>query len=217
MPAPPAAAVFDNDGLLLDTEDAWTRAEIRLFARFGHAFTPAHKRELIGTSHVLAAARLEAMLGQPAGTGPGLVEELQAMVIEEGRAGVAARPGATELLDALGAAGIALGLASNSQRAFVDLVLEGAGLAERFAVVVAGDEVPAPKPAPDIYLEACYRLGTAPAEAVALEDSPTGIAAARAAGLRIVGVPYLPDLSLAADVVADRLDAPEVLTFLGLA
>jgi HAD superfamily hydrolase (TIGR01509 family) len=208
--------VFDNDGLLLDTEEAWTRAEVRLFARFGKTFTAAHKRELIGTSHVLAAARLEAMLGQPAGTGPALVEELQETVLEEGRAGVAARPGAVALLDALGAAGVPLALASNSQRVFVDLVLGGAGLADRFDAVVAGDEVPTPKPAPDIYLEACRRLGTAPAATVALEDSPTGIAAARAAGLRIVGVPYLPDLELDADLVADRLDAPEVLSFLGV-
>jgi HAD superfamily hydrolase (TIGR01509 family) len=216
MRVPPAAAVFDNDGLLLDTEGAWTRAEEKLFERYGSTFTPEHKRQLIGTSHLLAVQTLEAMLGRP-GEGEALVAELQGMVIEEARTGpIEIRPGAEALLKELRAAGVPLGLASNSERAFVDLVLGRSGLAPCFDTVVAGDEVPAPKPEPDIYLEACRRLGAEPADSVALEDSPTGIAAARAAGMRVVGVPYLPGLDLAADVVAPSLDDPAVLRFLGL-
>ena len=61
----PAAAVFDNDGLLLDTEEAWTRAEVRLFAGYGAAFTMAHKRDLIGSSHHIAGGKLAVMLEQP--------------------------------------------------------------------------------------------------------------------------------------------------------
>ena len=71
----PAAAVFDNDGLLLDTEEAWTRAEVRLFERHGSTFTPAHKRDLIGSSHLVAAGKLEAMLDQP-GNGEALIDEV---------------------------------------------------------------------------------------------------------------------------------------------
>lgn len=217
MPARPAAAVFDNDGLLLDTEPAWTRAEVQLFATHGRTFTPAHKRELIGSSHLVAARKLEAMLDLPPGTGEGLVVELKAMVRREAADGVDPRPGAVALLDALGAAGVPIGLASNSERVFVDLVLGGAGLADRFAVTVAGDEVAAPKPAPDLYLEACRRLGVDPPACIALEDSPTGIAAARAAGLTVIGVPYLPDLDLDAHVVARSLGDDVVYEALGLA
>ncbi len=215
MPPHPAAVVFDNDGLLLDTEEAWTRAETRLFRAHGSTFTPAHKRELIGSSHTIAAGKLATMLHQP-GRGEALVDELYLLVMEEGRAGVEPRPGAVALLDALGAARVRIALASNSLRAFLDLVLDGVGLADRFVVSVAGDEVAAPKPAPDLYLEACRRLDVAPADAVAIEDSPTGVAAARAAGLRVLGVPYLDDLDLDADVVAPSLADPAIHAALGL-
>jgi HAD superfamily hydrolase (TIGR01509 family) len=211
----PAAAVFDNDGLLLDTEDAWTRAETRLFAARGAVFTPQHKRDLIGSSHTIAAAKLEAMLARP-GEGVALMHELEELVLEEAASGVAPRPGAVALLDALAGAGVPIGLASNSRRIFVELVVGSAGLADRFAVVVTGDEVARPKPAPDIYLDACRRLGADPTRSVALEDSPTGIAAARAAGMRVIGVPYLPDLELGADVVATSLADASVHAALGL-
>lgn len=215
MPARPAAAVFDNDGLLLDTEDAWTRAETRLFSGHGSVFTSAHKRDLIGSSHLIAAGKLEAMLGLP-GEGHALMHELQAMVMEEATAGVEPCPGAVALLDALAEAAVPIGLASNSTRAFVDLVLDSTGLTDRFAAVVAGDQVSHPKPAPDVYLEACRQLGAMPGASVALEDSPTGITAARAAGLRVIGVPYLTDLDLDADVVAASLADPAVFRALGI-
>ena len=65
MPSP-EAVTFDNDGLLLDTEAAWTRAERTLFIRRGREFTMKHKRLLIGSSHSMATVKLEAMLGLPA-------------------------------------------------------------------------------------------------------------------------------------------------------
>jgi beta-phosphoglucomutase-like phosphatase (HAD superfamily) len=90
-------------------------------------------------------------------------------------------------------------------------------MAGRFAITVAGDEVPNPKPAPDIYLEACRRLGADPAASVGLEDSPTGAAAAKAAGLTVIGVPYLPEIKVPmADVVAGSLADDLVLATVGL-
>jgi HAD superfamily hydrolase (TIGR01509 family) len=212
----PAGVVFDNDGLLLDTEDAWTRAETELFRRRGMDFTFAHKRDLIGSSHSLAAGKIEVMLGRP-GEGEALMDELQELVMAEAAKGVEPRPGAVELVDALLAAGMPIAVASNSQRAFLDLVLQGSGMASRFAVTVAGDEVPNPKPAPDIYLEACRRLGADPAASVGLEDSPTGATAAKAAGLTVVGVPYLADIAVPqADVIAGSLADSVVLEAVGL-
>src|SRR5581483_7883203 len=123
---PPAAIVFDNDGLLLDTEHAWTRAETELFRRHGGIFTFEHKRDLIGSSHTVAAGKLEAMLGMP-GEGLALMAELHALVMAEATHDVEPRPGAIELVDALLDAGIPVGVASNSSRDFLDQVLRTAG------------------------------------------------------------------------------------------
>jgi HAD superfamily hydrolase (TIGR01509 family) len=202
------AIVFDNDGLLLDTEHAWTRAETVLFERHGETFTAEHKRELIGTSRAVSAAKLERMLSLP-GRGEPLMDELHEYVMQELLAGVPPRPGALALLAAVRAAGVPVGLASNSSREFVDRALSVAQLGDgHFDIVVSADEVAAPKPAPDLYLAACAALGAAPERAAALEDSPTGVASARAAGMFVIAVPYFPDTeiegaSLAAGSLAD--------------
>ncbi len=97
--------------------------------------------------------------------------------------------------------------------------LAAAGLLDgHFQAVVAAEEVAAPKPAPDVYLAACRALGADPARAAALEDSPSGVAAGVAAGMFVVGVPYLRGMALpGADLQAASLSEPEVLAALGLA
>jgi beta-phosphoglucomutase-like phosphatase (HAD superfamily) len=86
-----------------------------------------------------------------------------------------------------------------------------------FDAIVTADDVPAPKPAPDCYLAAARALGAPPADCVALEDSATGVAAARAAGMFVVGVPSFPGVVLAqADLVAASLEDAEVRRVLGL-
>jgi HAD superfamily hydrolase (TIGR01509 family) len=192
----PAAVVFDNDGLLLDTESVWTRAERDLFQRRGIEFTPADKLELVGTSAAVAAGVLERRHGEP-GRGAALIEELNELVVAELEHGVEAMVGARELLEALRRRGTPIGLVSNSPLVFVRRSLEIVGFVERFDVVVSAHEVAAPKPAPDPYLEACVRLEVEAGPAViALEDSPTGVAAARAAGLTVIGVPSLEGIAL---------------------
>ncbi len=214
-PSLPAAVVFDNDGLLLDTESVWTRAEQDLFARRGLDFTATDKRELVGTSATIAGAILERRLGEP-GRAAELIEELNLLVVAELERGVEAMVGARELLTRLRERGTPIGLVSNSPLAFVRRSLEIAGFDDQFDVVLSAHEVAAPKPAPDPYLEACRRLGVEPGPAVvALEDSPTGVAAARAAGLTVIGVPSIEGIgleeahhiaeSLLDTVVGDRL------------
>jgi HAD superfamily hydrolase (TIGR01509 family) len=210
--------VFDNDGLLLDTEEAWTRAEQRLFAGLGRTFTIEHKRTLIGSSRTIAAAKLEVLL-ERAGDGEALMDELLSLVMEEALEGVEPRPGARRLLQRLGDAGIPLALASNSEREFVQRTLESAGLLPDgpFAAVVSANDVEHPKPAPDIYLEACRLLGVSAAEAVALEDSPIGVASAAAAGMFVIAVPYFAGTVLdGASMQADSLDDAAVARALGL-
>jgi HAD superfamily hydrolase (TIGR01509 family) len=192
----PDAVVFDNDGLLLDTESVWTRAERDLFERRDLAFTPADKRELVGTSAEIAGGILERRLGEP-GRAVALIEELNALVVAELEHGVEAMIGARELLGALKARGTPIGLVSNSPLRFVRRSLELVGFESHFDVVLSAHEVAAPKPAPDPYLEACRRLGVEPGPGVvALEDSPTGVAAARAAGLTVIGVPSIDGVAL---------------------
>ncbi|HEU5105600.1 MAG TPA: HAD family phosphatase [Solirubrobacterales bacterium] len=192
----PDAVVFDNDGLLLDTESVWTRAEEDLFERRGLEFTPADKRELVGTSAEIAGGILERRLGEP-GRATELIEELNALVVAELERGVEAMVGARELLERLAERGTPLGLVSNSPLRFVQRSIEIVGLQDHFDVILSAHEVAAPKPAPDPYLEACRRLGVEPGPSVvALEDSPTGVAAARAAGLTVIGVPSIEGVAL---------------------
>lgn len=215
-PTRPQAVVFDCDGLLLDTETAWTRAESTLFERHGSTFTMDHKRDLIGSSHTVAAGKLETMLALP-GQGGALIDELHELVMAEARHDVEPRPGAVALVDALLEAEVPIAVASNSPRAFLDQVLATAGVADRFAHTVAGDEVQHAKPAPDIYLEACRRLHADPAKSVGLEDSPTGAQAAHAAGLYVIGVPYIPDMEVPpADLTTASLADAVVLEAVGL-
>jgi HAD superfamily hydrolase (TIGR01509 family) len=192
----PEAVVFDNDGLLLDTESVWTRAEQDLFNNYGLEFTPADKQELVGTSAEIAGGILERRLGAP-GRAAELIDELNILVVAELEHGVEAMVGARDLLEALRERGTPIGLVSNSPRIFVERSLQLAGFADVFDVVLSAHEVAAPKPAPDSYLEACRLLGVAPGPSVvALEDSPTGVAAARAAGLTVIGVPSVAGVAL---------------------
>jgi len=214
------AVIFDIDGLLLDTEEAWTRAEETLFARRDRAWTMEHKRDLIGSAGAVAEAKLARMLELP-GEGAALLEELNGLVMDEVRKGVAPRPGAVDLVNKLAAAGVPLGLATNSLRPFVLRVLTAAGLvddASPFEVVVTASDVEHPKPAPDLYRAAAAALGAAPERCAALEDSPPGAASALAAGLFVIGVPYFPDGAMPAGVHlrADSLAGPAVHAALGV-
>ncbi len=194
--AAPTAVVFDNDGLLLDTESVWTRAEQDLFERRGREFTPADKLELVGTSAEIAGGILARRLGEE-GRDAELIDELNDLVVEELEHGVESMVGARELLHDLRERGTPIGLVSNSPLRFVLRSLEIVGFEDQFDVVVSGHDVAAPKPAPDPYLEACRRLGVeAGPEVVALEDSPTGVTAARAAGLTVIGIPSIEGVAL---------------------
>lgn len=202
----PDAVVFDNDGLLLDTESVWTRAEEDLFRRRGLEFTPVDKRELVGTSAEVAGSILEGRLGEP-GRAVELIVELNELVVAELEHGVETMIGARELLFALRERGTPIGLVSNSPLVFVERSLQLVGFEDSFDVVLSAHEVAAPKPAPDPYLEACRRLRVMPGpDVVALEDSPTGVAAARAAGLTVIGVPSIAGIALEeAHLLADSL------------
>ena len=201
------AVILDCDGLLVETESGWTRAETAVFAENGFGFGPAEKQLLIGGTLEAGGAAMAEHFGKP-GTGRVLAERLADLVWKELCAGAPALPGAWDLVCRLRDRGIPLAVASNSPRRFVDAALRSAGLEGLFAVVVTADDVDHAKPAPDLYLRACAGLAAEPACSVAFEDSRTGVASARAGGLFVVGVPSVPGSTLDADALYGSLADP---------
>jgi HAD superfamily hydrolase (TIGR01509 family) len=201
------AVVFDMDGLLLDTEVLWQKAEEALFAAHGGVFSHEDKMQVIGTSFDVTARYFAERLGEPPERGPALVHEMTETMYAFVQHEVGGRPGALELVARLRGR-VPLGLASNSPRRLVDAALASAGLTDVFAAIVTSEDVIHAKPAPDIYLEACRRLGSLPSETLALEDSASGVAAAKAAGLTCIAVPQYAETDVtAADRVIDSLEA----------
>lgn len=207
----PKAVVFDCDGLLVDTEPCWTVGETELFRRRGRGFGDAEKALLIGRSLADASVTLAEEFGEQ-GRERELIEELLVLVREAVAAGARVMPGARELVE-FTAGRLPIAVASNSPRALMDVALERGGFAGTFEVSIAADEIASPKPAPDMYLEACRRLGVEPGDALAFEDSSTGVRSARAAGVRCVGVPTLVNHSLEADWVWPSLADPYLVAW----
>jgi HAD superfamily hydrolase (TIGR01509 family) len=192
--AGPAAVLWDMDGTIVDTEPCWMAAEMDLVAAHGGRWTEDDARAVLGFDMLDAAAYIRRVGGidlDPVD----IVVQMTERVIEQVAGRPPWQPGARELLAGLRTAAIPCALVTMSWRrlagAVVDLLPPGT-----FAATVAGDEVAQGKPHPDPYLAAAAALGVDPAACVAIEDSPTGIAAARAAGCFVVGVPHvvpLPD------------------------
>ena len=211
LPGRISAIVFDCDGLLLDTETCWSRAEAALFADYGFGFGPQEKDLLIGRTLEAACANMAEYFGRR-GSGPQLQAELIPRVEAELAAGTQPMPGARRLLELL-AGRVPIAVATNSPRAMLTAALSSAGIAEFFPVSIAADEVERPKPEPQLYVEAFALLGADPITGVAFEDSSTGVAAARAAGMFLITVPSQPGKDLDGDYVTDTLDDPALIVW----
>jgi HAD superfamily hydrolase (TIGR01509 family) len=207
------AVVFDCDGLLAETEAGWTRAETTIFREHGHDFGPEQKRLLIGGTLASGGDAMGDYFGLP-GSGPALADRLASLVWQELAAGAPALPGARDMAESLRHRGVPIAVASNSPQRFVEAALSSAGLLDLFEVIVSSDDVEKAKPAPDLYLTACSRLAAQPDRSVAFEDSRTGVAAARAAKMFVVGVPSMPGTVLDANVSYDSLAHPELRSWM---
>jgi len=213
----PEAVLFDNDGLVLDTEAVWSRGEQELFASRGREFTIEHKRSLVGSPAKVAGQKLARFLDEP-GREDQLIQELDEIVLRELEGGVDAMVGSLELIELLRRAGVPTALVSNSPRRFIERSHRVADTGLPFDAVVSAHEVPEAKPAPDAYLEGCRQLGVEPSKrVVVLEDSPSGVTAGIAAGLFVIGVPSVPGIELPqADLVVSSLEDEQVLHVLGI-
>lgn len=196
--------MFDLDGLLVDSEGAWGRAEQEMVAARGRAWDERVRALLFGRGPDDVARTLADWLGEPDWRSVG--EELRARALEVFREGLEPQPGAARLVAALHGR-LPLGVATNSTRALAETALAGSGLARLVDTLVTPDEVDNPKPAGDVYAEACRRLGTDPTRSVALEDSAVGTVAAKAAGLWTVLVPSFEGVGTdGADAVLSSLE-----------
>ncbi len=195
----PAAVLWDMDGTLVDTEPFWIRAETELVAQHGGTWTQADAHALVGSDLLDSAAYIRRVGGVDMDP-VDIVNAMMERVIEQMADDPPWQPGALDLLAALRAAGVPCVLVTMSWRrlagAVVDLLPPGT-----FAHIVVGDEVSRGKPHPEPYLAAAQRLGVEPAACIAIEDSPTGAASAKAAGCFVLGVPHV------VEVPADTVNA----------
>ena len=199
----PKAVVFDCDGLLMGTEPCWTVAETEIFAKRGLPFGDEQKAQVIGKS-IDAAADTMAELFEEPGAGEAIQAELLELVGEVVAREAEPMAGAQDLVERVQKV-VPVAVASNSPRALLNAALLRGGFENTFPVSLAADEVSNPKPAPDMYLRACEKLGVVPEEALAFEDSMTGLRSAQAAGIRLVGVPTLRGTHFPADFVVESL------------
>jgi HAD superfamily hydrolase (TIGR01509 family) len=203
--------VFDFDGLILDTETCTYEATAGIFADHGETLDLAWWHSIIGTAdHPHWSEILADRLGRPVDRAALVARrEARRLAVLDGLSPCA---GVVDLLDAAAAAGIPTAVASSSGHDWVGGHLERLGLRPRFGAVVTRDDLVGPgartKPAPDLFLLAAGRLGVEPSQCVAIEDSPNGVAAARAAGMVVVAVPGPMTAGLdlgAADLVVPSL------------
>jgi HAD superfamily hydrolase (TIGR01509 family) len=182
------AVLFDMDGTLVDSEKVWDVGLHELAARYGAALSAAARARMVGTSMIESMDILHTDIDQPWRDADDSVRWLEMRVSDLFAAGLIWRPGARALLAAVRTAGIPTALVTATRRALVDVALTTIGAAN-FDVVVCGDEVDQTKPHPEPYRTAAALLGASTASCVAIEDSPTGIESARAAGCVVVAVP----------------------------
>lgn len=180
--------MFDFDGLILDTEEPVYRSWLEVYEAHGEELPFERWVEIVGstTANFHPQHHLEERLGRP------LAQEiLDRRVLRRTELVLAKRllPGVVELADEARRLGLRLGVASSSSAEWVKGHLERLGILDRFDCVRCRDDVANAKPAPDLYLAVMECLGVDPADAVAIEDSPNGVAAARRACMRCVAIP----------------------------
>ena len=184
------AAIFDMDGLLIDSEPLWDRGEHEVLSELGVDFTRRH--ELPDTRGLRIDLVVDLWFGQQPWTGPDratVVERIISRVIalvEETRPLL---PGVREAVALCKAQGLKVGLASASPLYMLEKVLTMFDLRDQFDALASADKLDYSKPHPQVYLNCASQLGVSPLNCVALEDSVNGMIASKAARMRSIVVP----------------------------
>ena len=205
LPFRPEAVVFDMDGLMLDSERAINDCMARASRELGHDLPDSLWLQMIGGGEGLCRRLLAERIGDDATLV--LLARTEALYDVVADAGIDHRPGIVDLLDWLVARGIPRAVATSTRRPLAMRKLAAAGLLPYFDAVCTSSDVAAPKPAPDVYLLAASKLGVEPARCLVLEDSPTGVLAALAAGMTPVQVPDMLEPDAAARALGHRIVA----------
>jgi len=187
------AAIFDMDGLLIDSEPLWDAAKIRVFRSLGLELSADMCAETKGFRQ---ADMVRYWYERHPWTGPTLLDverEIVSVLCARIEQGVQSLPGVSRVLGELTARGLPLAVASSSPARVIHAVLGSLGIAPLFRVVRSAEAELKGKPAPDVYLAAARELGVEPQRCLAFEDSPAGLRSALAAGMRVVAVPAAAD------------------------
>ncbi|MCX5555682.1 HAD family phosphatase [Streptomyces sp. NBC_00038] len=185
------AVIFDLDGTLVDSEPNYFEAGRQTLAEYGVTdFTWSDHESYIGisTQETLALWQERYGLTAPLDT---LLADTNRRYLELARASTRVYPEMRKFVELLAGDGVPMAVASGSSPEAIEAILTGTGLASHLPTVVSSDEVAHGKPAPDVFLEAARRLGAAAADCVVLEDAAPGAAAAHAAGMRCIAIPYV--------------------------
>ncbi|WP_278313098.1 HAD family hydrolase [Lolliginicoccus levis] len=186
----PSAILWDMDGTLLDSEKLWDVSLEALAEQLGGTLSAEGRESMVGSNMAHSLTILFDDLGIPC-TPEDLATArkwLRAKTAELFDAGLEWRPGAREALELVGRSGLPMALVTNTERFLTERALGTLGR-DRFGAIVCGDEVQLGKPHPEPYQKAAEMLGLRPAECLAIEDSPTGTAAAEAAGTTVLVIP----------------------------
>jgi HAD superfamily hydrolase (TIGR01509 family) len=206
--------IFDNDGVVVDSEPLASVATSQVLTALGHPMTPAECDSAFrGISLPTTRRLVEQSRGQP--LPPDFEDRFLARVAELIASDLGPVPGVVAVLDLLDAAGQAYCMASSSRRQVISLALRTTGLAERFAGHWWGaEDVAAAKPAPDLFLLAARSMGARPGDCVVVEDSAAGVQAARSAGMTVLGFAArtpAEELHLADQIFTDMGQLPTLL------
>lgn len=189
-----AAVIFDMDGTLAETEHVWDRVREDLTHERGGTWTPRAHTDMMGMSSPEWTGYMHRELGVPM-TPDEIRDEVMGRLIAHYRAAPPFFEGAVAAVRRMAEA-YPCAIASSSNREIIAFMVELGGMGDSIATFVASEEVTRGKPHPDVYLEAAARLGVAPAQCVAVEDSTAGLRSALSAGMRVVAMPnpdYPPD------------------------
>ena len=185
----PAAVLWDMDGTIVDTEPYWIAAEYEIVEMHGGTWSLDHGKAVVGKDLLDTGAYVRDNGPVPL-TPHEIVEMLLDRVIDSVRREIPWRPGARELLADCRASRASTALVTMSWRRFATEVVDALPPSS-FDTVVVGDDVARGKPHPEPYLLAAERLGVDPRDCLAVEDSPTGVASALAAGCTVLAVPHM--------------------------